>query len=796
MTSASNFPTWIIGVRFVVSQDRRATRSGEVDVSKGCGGKIIGFSSRGVAYPNVQLEDGKTGTTARRVLQIGSGWPYEARQSWVSSRNNSNELNLGRTDRGKVIGYSDNLLWANVTVVNRCSSDNEKAFGWVPSQVIKVGTHRKFGDIAIVNKNGIEALRTDVQPSRPSGEWRHSKVAFVVKALLTDIATNGDVLTEADREIRRDLRTESDRDAATHAIVEGLNSAGLLTLLENKSNCTIDDVARACRPTGSVSTRGIYLRFYAKFRSVVKWQGTSRIYTGSAINFKAREKSYVSQFDPQKPGSRGQHGMSYRDAGVKYAVAICDLSSHVEHSLLLAETVLMLLFGTYDNVRLRGTQEIARAVSASSDAQTSAQQAVSHLSTGVSERECEEIEHDVEEEDVEFSSLTKDDKRASWQQMKVQAEQIIHLASATFRKVGWVPLRERPTFAASHGRMQGLNIQTPICASWSRPLFVQTFGPNRIFYHRTALSCIPRGDGMCLGHFGSTNSGHVNFTVHPSSAPPLGTKIHLCFEVTADGSPHPESWARLPEVCRYEDAVRARTLAVKAMFYDGNSKTWKSKYLQTAHMPARFNDSVPGGIKSMGQALGILNSLEGKSFTNAYARAFDFVIAPSRVIQISFDPLRQVKTIQEMKQALAYVKPGNRLHDDAVKHQLEAAGARSVGGTFGQFPDAVKGAANKRATCDRCMLAHTNHEKRKAFPVSFAAETSRRAGSGTCSQVPGTDQCQMCAFYDLPCSWTRDITKKPKLIRALWFPGEDKSKALTIEDPVWARNEQELSTSA
>jgi hypothetical protein len=271
--------------------------------------------------------------------------------------------------------------------------------------------------------------------------------------------------------------------------------------------------------------------------------------------------------------------------------------------------------------------------------------------------------------------------------------------------------------------------------------------------------------------------------------------MHLAFEVTADGSPHPESWARLPEVCRYEDAGRARTLAVKATFYDDSSKTWKSKYLQTAHMPARFNDNVPGGIKSMGQALAIFNSLEGKSFTNDHARAFDIVMPHSRVIQISFDPLRQVKTIQELRQDIVYVRPGRRLGEDVVKGQLEATGARSVGGTFGQFPDKVKGAANKRGTCDRCMLAHTNHEKRKDYPVSFAAETSRRAGSGTCSQVSGTDQCQMCAFYDLPCSWTRDITKKPKLIRALWFPGEDKSKALTIEDPMWAQNEHELPTS-
>jgi len=745
---------------------------------QGRGGKITGFSSRGVAYPKVLMDDGRAGVTSRRVLHIGGDWPYVAKQAWNPPAQNKNELTVRRNDTGKIIAYDESLQWAQVT-----DPDPQKPSGWLPSQLIAVGTERKFGDFAVVNKNALGALQANVQPSRPSGRWAKTKVAQVIKALLTDIAVNEAILTELKSEIKTDIGSEAARDAFTNTVVEGLNLAGILDLLENKHDLTIDDVLNTCDRTRGSDACGIYLRFYAKFRSIAAWRDTSKIYTGSAANFRSREDHYTSAFNTDNPQSKGQHGMASNDAGIKHAVIACLLPEASGHSLLLAETVLLLLFGTYDSLRVRGTQGVGAVVSAASNADASSKQAGVHLSTAVTEAEIQEIEQDLQGADPAFRSMAKDDKRAAWGQMKAQAAQMLHLASATFKKVGWVPLRERRSFSASYGTMHGLNIQTPVCASWLRPIFIKSLAPNRVIYRRTALTCVKRGQGVGLGFFGTT--GHVIwFSTSPQTAPALGTKIYLVFEITADGSRHPRSWARLPTVCRFADAGEAGTLAVQAQYYDDKKQTWMSKYLQSAHVPRRFNDQTPGGIGAIGDAMGILNSLKGRSFTIKHSRAFDTIFAPCRVIEISFDSLRQVKTIEEKKQVTAYIKPGDRLSDDAIRRQLEAAGATRVNGTFGQLPS-----GGTRNNCDRCRLSSVGQSK---CAVGFNGE----GGTKTCVRIPGTNQCKMCALYDLPCSWTREVEKTPKLIQALWFPPGHPGAALVMENFEFERDVHDASSSS
>ncbi|KAK4554449.1 hypothetical protein LTR86_008303 [Recurvomyces mirabilis] len=690
---------------------------GEIAVEEGQLGRLVSIHSNG--WVKIRINDGEVGYTAQYSLDIGSGFPYVCNTDWAPDAQYNKDK------------------WVSITTPNR---PGPVKAGWVSAKVITPGHTKKYGDWTFKDRSALPTIHVDAS----SRGGTRGKTWLTVKALLDAFGQNRDRMALVNESLIPLMIDDAARVRATDTVIDGYRKAGTLRVLDS-GRIRLEDIIRDCADAGENGDNGagIYIRFYSKLKTIPG----CRLYTGSTKQFAIRAAAHK---DLHTGGGKSLHSRVYRDAKEMFVRVFCRIGPDDSAMLLLAEQITILLLGTCDLRVLRhsGPDYKPQTTSEKSDdlSQDYARQVAYDLPS---------LDNDVHDDDVDVAvqGLAGDEEdageaddadgktgasKARWRAMKEVAAQIQAIAKLVFAKVDWVPAIDQPTFAGFYKNIEGLNVHSPFSETYSRAVVTKIMVPRVMaIYRRSALLCRVTATSKYVGGIGGKSPNRVEFYVHKTVGPPHGAKVSMVFEVTNDGKPHPHSW--------------------------------------TSHSPARFNDAIPGGIRALGEAIGMLNLLERKIVTQG-RRAFERYLGRVRILELRPNHLTQELEAVEDNSVYAPSKTGVARPMREVIRQYQLVGATSIGGDFKTM--IIPSSQRRTTKCDRCYLrvrvsGNNSLDGYGAEQTKPCVETDR-------------DQCTMCGLYDLPCTWTLTATLETNLLlrQAIWYPTKLADTLLEIEDPV------------
>lgn len=282
-----------------------------------------------------------------------------------------------------------------------------------------------------------------------------------------------------------------------------------------------------------------------------------------------------------------------------------------------------------------------------------------------------------------------------------------------------------------------------------------------------------------VGTIGNPTSEHLDgFQVCcnlTEGGPPPCAEVHVVFEVSPDNKPHPKSWLGLPTTCLYEDASRAKTLALRIEWKNEEGDT-ESEYLRYSHSLLLFSTAHEGQYDGLGFAIGILNHLENREIVQN-KREFVRDFGEARMLHVIVDFFLQKITLQEYLDDPQTITDAGTRSQDAIHQELLAAGAENINLPFGTFDG-----NEHRTRCDRFVVAHT---------ITTGSAGSDRAAkmcsavdcNANCELAPGTNRCVHCQQLGIDCTYTNDVLEKPALLRALWLAPPTDTETFSVVDP-------------
>jgi hypothetical protein len=384
------------------------------------------------------------------------------------------------------------------------------------------------------------------------------------------------------------------------------------------------------------------------------------------------------------------------------------------------------------------------------------------------------------------------------------------LGQETCDRMGWTPATMRTDFNnGSNGidirAVTGLNIMSPV-ATTSKSVFYSkvTFDGTTIYRRPSSLPV-----RNIVGKIGR-DSPHVdlyNFSRVPrvGVAPlPEKARVHMAFEVTANGQPHPHAWLRLPTTCFLEDAPRALTLGIRIEWENDDGKPEREYLTNSYHQDTLwFNPddrACAGQYDSMGVAIAILNFLENREVVGP-KRAFLRYFGRVRMLELESNHLRQLITLEIKSELPQKILDARSRSLAVIRQELAAAGAQNIDVPFGTWSHVSGGGGSARKLCDRCCLFMTAHRgpdstlKKTRDTAKFIKATIWTGQEDhACVLVPGTNRCTACADAGIPCTYTEDVCEMPELMLALWpaaltgngvLSGPDSKFATTAEYPTF-----------
>ncbi|KAF2793811.1 hypothetical protein K505DRAFT_337462 [Melanomma pulvis-pyrius CBS 109.77] len=196
------------------------------------------------------------------------------------------------------------------------------------------------------------------------------------------------------------------------------------------------------------------------------------------------------------------------------------------------------------------------------------------------------------------------------------AKYFFDISNEVFRISSWGGAISRPSFGIS----EGVNYSSPLLeyASVSdKTLFIRTDVEIRdglsgrlvpmAFFRRAKQDTVPLNGNLLAFTHREIDIGNMNFRHEPwtdgMKGPVAGTPYQLIFEVRKDGTPHPQSWTRLPEVGPFKNWNQARSWAVRIEWeHPKNSGMWRFTYLQAGYASGGglfdlADKNVPGSLK-------------------------------------------------------------------------------------------------------------------------------------------------------------------------------------------------------
>lgn len=703
----------------------------------------------------IELSNGKRVQVPRSKVDIAGGWPFVVMQEYNAA--GANQLTVKRHEWGKVFEVDPTCQWARVGIADR----KGQQVGHIPLAVMVIGNGRRYGDWKTIDDTIIESTAVIRAPlTRPEGQTLLERAIDGLLAAFHDNQHSLDLVLSEWVDPRID--TQEKRRNLTACIIDGYKNAGLFDVLKNG-----DFTMQAILDAGTdikhgLKADGLYLRFYT---DVVAAPPQSDLHIGSSKDIDNCNRSH----DKINPGKAGAHGTATRNCQWRRAISLSSMKTDFDEWRYLAEQVTFLLFGNYNDRLFRDNQ---KPDTQSSDA---LQNVADQLDS--SEEPPEGLEMDGDDaEDGEGQVEKAERRRGNWRVYKMAARALTAIADKTLPALGWTPAIQRPSFAGSRfGTIRGLNFQSPATAESSQMIFTKTYLPQHALTLYSRRSCVMSTAGqICQLGSASRRTGHcVKFTLPAKVTPPVGTKVYLVFEIT-DSLPHPQNWAGLPTVCAYDDAKRASTLAVRAMW---KSPSTEGRY-ETVYCFAggeqdkkfTFDASQPGSIVDLGRAIGILNFLQRCELVQD-RRCMDVRYGIAKVVQVSFDNLQQA-LVKKQDDPIRKVQAGHLRPAAQIAQDLKDAGAEKVGGEFGKFTAKHTG---QRKKCDRCYLHELDGDR--AFRKVDVA-------SAACTRVPGKTSCVSCDKAGIPCTWTdTDALKQNEALQLALLPRAHSFKVLTIADP-------------
>ncbi|KAI6853899.1 hypothetical protein KC323_g9100 [Hortaea werneckii] len=162
-------------------------------------------------------------------------------------------------------------------------------------------------------------------------------------------------------------------------------------------------------------------------------------------------------------------------------------------------------------------------------------------------------------------------------------------------------------------------------------------------------------------------------------------------------------------------------------------------------------NTVPGAIRALGEAIGILNYLQRKTIIFG-ERLFEQIV------------------IQEDARHYQPVQAGRKRTKQQIISLLQAAGAQNIDGRFGIERRVQRD--NSTSVCDRCYSVNQMKKKTPRFNC-IGTHTIQK-----CQPANGiNNQCQACYNHGVPCTWSgREIyVEAPpqdtvRFLQAIWFP--------------------------
>ncbi|KAI6913073.1 hypothetical protein KC318_g1836 [Hortaea werneckii] len=643
-------------------------------------------------------------------------WPFVVINSWKPGPSDSCKA-IRRGERGRLVKWSQTGRRARVEFPDRNPS-KEPVECWIETSHIQIG-YKRYGEITTRNKNLLSEI--DVKVEVPADRTKPEKCLLAIMAAFAQNKKKIPLLMDRIWPLIQGAR---ERELATRSIMSGIEKAGLLHIFTHDGS-SIEDIAKSGRSadTDTRAGAGIYARIYAR----AKAQDTSTAYTGSTINFGKRAGSHAQNL--KSPKYRGTpHGRAFNGCKKRWVVVLSELDPNERSLILLAEQLLMIMLGTYDErvlskLRSEQSSEGAQRISADSVFRDIADLQEPELdNTVIKDAEIDLVEQDGEEEISE-----KGGRGARWRAMKDAAAQIMLAGGKAMAQVGWTPFLDRNFALNEHGRYTGLNIQSPLATTYGCVVWTRLNVPGGMeVYYRPSLQCRVKPTTKFLGKIGGKPPASVEFSCSSDIGPPDNTKVTFVCEITKDGSPHPYEWARLPTVCRYDDAKRARSLGVRIEWTEN----------QQVHT---------------------------------------MTLGHVRILDVTFDHLRQETFLEETSKAIEKIASGNPKSNDILVAELKSLGLQNVDSEK-KVPREDKGHKGPKVEqCDRCRLEKVR--KNDDYTTS----------SARCVIPDGEHRCVTCMEYGVPCTFTPlselQGPEGTKLRQALWFRKPRTDAIILLDDP-------------
>ncbi|KAI7197950.1 hypothetical protein KC316_g1931 [Hortaea werneckii] len=696
------------------------------------------------------------------------GLPCVAKNDWIPRPSNHWCTRLFRGERGQVLKWDGLGFHAWVEFPDRTNSSGLPRYAWVDSSQIEVGINKPYGSYNVRNKNMLSEINVDVALEV---RGQRSKPERCLLAIMESFAQNKQRIPLLLDRVWPLIKGPREREVAAQKIMSGIQAAHLLQIFNNDRS-SIDDIATAgwSADVDSGSGAGIYARIYDRIRR----QNEGKVYTGSTVDFPERAHSHADKLK-NKRFRETAHSKAFNNATRRWIVVLCELNRDDQPLLLLAEQLLVIMIGTYDDIVLSKlhSKEPSTIPSLPPVNETMLHQLVAQ------DQEADVDPSVINPAEIELAKLISEEESISeeggrgsrWRAMRDTAAQIMTAAEKAMAQVGWTPFLKRGS------RYTGLNIQSPLatnagCIIWTR---VEIPGKMEIF-RRPSRKCLSKANSNYLGQIGGKPPACIEFYCEKDKEPPVDASVFLVCEITRDGSPHPEQWAHLPSICRYTDADRARTLAIRVEWVENNK--WKSKYLHNKNHPAtnkkRANDPnaeevEPGAIWSIGHAIAIINLLHRKEITKNF-RSFDTHLGHARILEVTFDHLKQEVLLEESTTPRTGGRTGAPKTKETLIAELKAMGFENVDAPRKQRRD-------NSGMDDRCYL-----EKNRI-------ESDYTCSSAACKQVGDENVCEPCEQYGMPWSFT-PINKLrgpegQKMRHAIWFPKAGEGAIESFQDPIY-----------
>jgi hypothetical protein len=353
---------------------------------------------------------------------------------------------------------------------------------------------------------------------------------------------------------------------------------------------------------------------------------------------------------------------------------------------------------------------------------------------------------------------------AKWSQDHEQAHMLSNLAMDSFVKSGWPGGCSRDSYGCDGG---GLNWKSPIAegSQCEQIIYTVVRNPrgNIDLYHRPAVR-ITQGTSRTSDskkisllqedQYIKVKGGYGKF--HPvigAEGPPDGTWVNPVFEVMRDGTPHPKSWTRLPDVGAWDGFFWnfSRSWALRIDWRQGSQ--WRSFYIQANRvlMPRRGQSDV-ASHNAFAQGIAVANFLTRRwMVTNSQMPLWFYDYGVVRLKEQRFDWLKQTYTHRDEVRLVDIGTPKQRSLQD-IGTQLQALGLK-----VGNWQQWDHSPGVERVCCDCCYVTHIRKREFNAT-TGIAMDTlllnHSQQSFRSCARTAGSNQCTPCYNRGLPCSWT------------------------------------------